>query len=152
MAIIDPLEAILLLCLANAPMTAIVSGRVASKHRFAATDAVARSSYVPWPTPAKALTIAFDTGGTPDTYTENQLLRLMASCWGEDQAEAGKVYGALVSITRSSDRSVVATSNGNALIYWVTMDGTPQFERDPDVQVDVLRVPLSVFVAEHAVP
>lgn len=143
--IIDPLAATLALCRADTTLALLVNSQIAEKHKFGMPSGG-------WPTPSKALQLAPDFGAEPDLSAGMQKLRLEARCYGDRPSEAMRVYRALVERTRTANRKVVATSNGNALVYWLLLDGSPRVEQDPDTHVDLVIVPLKAAVAEQSVP
>lgn len=144
--VIDPLEAMLVLAQAHQPLTALVGDRIAAAHDFAT-----QNKKTSWKTPSRAFVLRYDIGGQQDIHVADQCVRLAGECYGEDAADAGLVYTAIVSLFRIDERQVVDTSRGKALIYWVVPDGTPRTDRNPDVLVDFISVPLKVCVAERPV-
>lgn len=144
---IDALEAVLVLCREDAGVAAQVGMRVASKQQFGTS-----TTRGAWTTPAKALVITYDQGGTPDLDCPIQQVRLMVRCYGADEVAASQVYGALVELVRAAERRVVTTSRGDGLIYWVRLDGTPQFLYDFDLSMDFLQCFFEARVAETPVP
>ena len=142
---IDPLAAVIALVKADVGLQALVEDRIAERHKFGLTTARA------WPTPAPALQLLPVPGTQPDREVGFQRLRLEARCYGDRPATAGEVYAALVALTRRTNRAVVPTANGAALIYFLLLDGTPESGFDDDIKIDVQRVYLVAEVAEDPV-
>lgn len=143
---IDALETLIALFKTDAAMTAVIAGRAASRHKFSRADKPDG-----WKTPAKGVQLGYDPGGRPDIYIQNQDIRIEARFYGEDEAEAGKVYLAAIDLSRRAERKIVATSRGNALLYYVHPDGTPQLQNDPDVGMDYIQLFMLACVSEIAV-
>lgn len=139
---IDPLEALINLARSDADLNVLTAGQVAARHKFG--DG--------WAIPSKAVQLRADGGGAPDLYTERQLLRIEARCFGESQAGAMAVYRELVRLTRQTDRARVDTGAGFALIYWLVPTSGPSLLQDPDTRVDLVLVFLEAAVAEPAIP
>jgi hypothetical protein len=126
--VIDPLAAIIALMRTSSPLTALVGSRISTEHQFG-TPAQPNA----WPTPSNAVVVTYDQGGFPDIHTATQQPRLVVRCYGEDELGAARVYGAVIELSRASDRRLVTTPMGQGLIYWFTADGTPFTLRDLDV-------------------
>lgn len=142
---IDALAAILRLLSNDAELTSLIGDQLAEQHKFA-QDAKG------WPTPSKALQVREDGGGSADLYVGWQTPRLEARCYGERPSEAKRVYSRLVAICRQTERAVVTTAEGNALIYWLHIEGSPLMTYDVDLGIDVLTIGLRAAVAEEPVP
>jgi hypothetical protein len=127
----------------DADLRTEIDGQIASKHRFGGEG---------WDTPSKALTIQYITGATPDVDAGMERARLEARCWGPSQEAAEQVYGRLVRITDALECrvSVPLDSGETALLYYLVPDDSPQFDRDPDIGVDFVRVFLTA--ACHRTP
>ena len=138
---VDALEAVIGYLYADADLNVLTGGRIAAKHKFG--DG--------WTIPSKALQVRYD-GGTPDLYTERQVVRLEARCYGESQYECSRVFAALNTITRNTGRERVETTNGAALIYWLLPVSGPSFLTDPDAGVDVILIFLEAAVSEVDIP
>lgn len=137
---IDALEAVITYLAGDADLRALTDGRVDSRHQFGEG----------WPLPGKAVTVQWD-GGAPDLYTPTQTPRLEVRCWGEDQYECGRLYRALVSLSRRAVRTTVETTDGHALIYFLVMASAPTFIRDLEIDSDALLVFMQASVAEQDV-
>lgn len=144
---IDPLAAVMSRVASDADLNLLTSGRIAAKHKYAlpATDSTR------WPTPSKALVLSYGSGSDVDRDTGRQLPRIEARCYGESEYEAGRVYRAVIAITRRDDRVTAVTGDGTALIYWLLADGPPSIAFDVDVQLDMVLVALVAAVAEDPI-
>jgi hypothetical protein len=138
---VDALEAAVAYLYGNADLNVLTAGRIAVKHKFG--DG--------WAIPSKALQLRYD-GGTPDLYTERQVVRLEARCYGESQYECSRVFAALNTLTRNTQRERVETTNGAALLYWLLPTSGPSFLTDPDAGVDVILIFLEAAVSEVDIP
>lgn len=143
---IDALAAVIKRISSDNTISTLCSNRVAPKHKYSN-----KTMADAWKTPAKGIEVRYDPGGVPDIYSTIQNVRLLVACYGEDEYEASRLYSALVWVTRTSDRVVVTTANGQALIYWILQDGTPEQQFDLDINMPYLRVFLTARVAETAV-
>ena len=142
---IDCLAAFIAFLGTDADLNTQTNGRIAAKHKFGmAEDAL-------WPTPSKALQLTYDGGGTPDAYAGMERARLEARCYGGSQAEANQVYHRLLAICEGFQRVEVSTGEGRALLYYLVPDTTGQHDRDPDVQVDMVRVFLKAAAHHESV-
>lgn len=110
-----------------------IGDQIASKHRFGGEG---------WATPSKALTIQYTTGAIPDVDAGMERSRLEVRCWGPSQEDAERVYARLMRITDAlvARVSVPLDTGETALLYYLVPDDSPQFDRDPDIEVDFLRV------------
>lgn len=148
---IDPLAAILAYLSQDADLNLLTSGRIAAKHKFAMGDR-ADTTLIGWPTPSQALQLSYAAGERPDLDAGMLKTRLEARSYGADQVEAAQVNSQLLAICRAFEvRVVVSMGSGRALIYWLLPDDSPQFDRDPDINIDVVRLFLRASVASEAV-
>ena len=143
---VDALEALIAWSLRDQDLATLVSPvpgqpHVAAKHLFG--DG--------WTIPSNALTLRYDGGGLPDLYTDRQVPRIEARCYGVSQAHAARVYGALQALARRTERTRVQTGSGVALIYWWVMASTPSLLVDPDSKVDYVLTFMEAAVAEVAI-
>ena len=149
---IDPLAAVIAYLGTDAALGALIDGRIAAKHKFAMgtnDDTMLRG----WPTspPVQALQLSYAAGGTPDLYAGTSVVRLEARCYGDGQEEASQVWNQLAAICDATPRVTTETSAGKALIYYLVPDDSPQVDRDPDVNIDMIRGFLLTSVAKDAV-
>jgi hypothetical protein len=148
---IDALAAILAYLGSDADLNLLTSGRIAAKHKFAMGDR-ADTTLVGWPTPSQALQLSYAAGERPDLDAGMRKVRLEARCYGESQVEASQVSNRILAICQAFEqRDVVSTGGGTALIYWLLPDDSPQFDRDPDIGIDMVRLFLRTSVASEAV-
>ncbi len=145
---IDPVAAIIALLSADSDLRALVGERIAEKHKYALPE----SDLERWPNPSKALTLHEAGSSDVDLDTPRQLTRLEARGYGEDAYEAKRVVRMLIEMTRRYERAVIGTGDGNALIYFLLANGSPQVGFDPELELDVVVIPLRAAVAEDAVP
>ncbi len=145
---IDALTAWIAYIGSDADLRTLIGDRIAAKHRFAMGQAD-NTALSGWETPAQALQLAPDPGTPSDTSSCGTMerMRLEARCYGDGQVEAAAVYNRLVALSRGFQRTTVLTGAGRALLYWFQLDGSPQFDRDPDVRVDFYR---AFFLAASA--
>jgi hypothetical protein len=110
-----------------------IGDQIASKHRFSGEG---------WETPSKALTIQYTTGAIPDIDASMERSRLEVRCWGPSQEDAERVYARLMRITDALVARVMVPldSGETALLYYLVPDDSSQFDRDPNIEVDFLRV------------
>lgn len=147
---IDPLTAIIAYLGANADLNLLTSGQIAAKHKFGMgtnDDGTQKG----WETPSQALQLSYAAGGTPDLYAGTSGIRLEVRCYGDGQEEASQVWSRLITICDATPRTTVETGDGKALIYFLVPSDSPQFDRDPDVNVDMIRGFLLTSVAKDAV-
>jgi hypothetical protein len=146
---IDLLEVVLAYLAGNADLNIETAGQVASKHKFGLDEADDEDA---WTLPSKALTVSYATGGTPDLYGGQQRARLEARCYGGSQEQANEVYAALAEVVEATERTPVAISSGNALLYWLVFDDSPENQKDPDLNIDVTRVSLRAACHRNPIP
>src|SRR5512145_620195 len=137
---IDPYKAILAYFQSDSTLVDLVNGRIALKHKFS-KDA--------WPTPSKALTIAATTGYEQDKYQSR--IRFEAHCFGASQVEASTVGNRVIQLCDDFVRTASTTADGDALIYWIVTDDSPQFAFDQDIKIDFIRLQLRAAVAKTSI-
>lgn len=146
---IDPLAAIITYLSSDVDLGVLIGGRIAAKHKFGMgtnDDGTLKG----WETPSQALQLSYAGGGSEDTTTARA--RIEARAYGASQEEASAVWRRLVTICDATPRTTVETGDGKALIYYLVPEsGGPQPDRDPDVNVDMLRQFLLSSVAKDAV-
>lgn len=151
---IDALEAAIAYLRGLVVLDALVDGRIAAKHSFAAAEE-ADGRPRGWPTPARALTLRYaGVDGAPDTATchAQERARLEARCYGESTADASRVCGLLAEACRQFTRTTVTLDDGRVALLYVLwpLDG-PTAEWDPDIRIDYLRLTLRVHVARSPI-
>lgn len=151
---IDPVATVIAYLLATPAVRGLVGTRIAAKHKYALGLSDNDAQPDAWPTAAQALRIALSTG-TPDLNTRTQRLDLQVTCFGESQARAMEVYRAVVETCRDTERSRVATGDGDALLYYLVAIGAPVFGFEPigdQIGVDTVAFTLRTAVAECPIP
>lgn len=138
---IDVLETVIAYLASDADLNTLTGSRIAAKHKFG--DG--------WALPSKAVQVQYD-GGTPDLYTERQLVRIEVRCFGESQVEASKLFRAMVGLSRTTERVRVPTNDGFALLYWLLPLSAPSFFFDSEAKLDVILFFLQACVSEIDIP
>lgn len=136
---IDPLEAVICYLRSNADVQAVVNDRVAAKHEYGTSWSV-----------GDAAIIARADGGTPDLHVPIQILTVQLRCYAGSAVEAMDLWRVLVGVTRETLRESVATSHGQALLYWLHPTGGPVLSFDAEVNSDVAIVLCEANVSEGA--
>jgi hypothetical protein len=142
--VIDPLEVVIKWLAADAALAELVSGRVASKHRYG--DAVTG-----WLVSQAGLMVRLD-GGLPDLDATLQPIRLELRCYASSQVEATAIWRRLVEISRDTDRRSVMTTNGGGLLYRFNQSSGPSMLYDQDAKLDFVMAFFDALVAEGEVP
>ncbi len=137
---IDPIEALVATLARDADINALVGGQIAERHKFG--DG--------WTIPSAAIQVQLD-GGEQDWYCGTQRPRIEVRCYGATRPEAMRVYGAVVGFSRATQREVVETSQGKALVYWFLMDSGPSLLVEEDTGIDFVLVYAKLAVAEQGV-
>lgn len=145
----DLLEIVIARLARHADLNLEILGRVASKHKF---DLDRADNEDAWPLPSKALAVGYAPGGAIDLYAGQQRSRLEARCYGPSQEEVNRVYGALAALCDESERTVVSTDRGNTLLYWLVLDDSPEYAKDPDLNIDLARVALRACAHRDFIP
>ncbi len=137
---VDPLEAVIKWLAADAALAAIVSGRIAAKHRYA-------DKRDGWPIDQPGLMVRLD-GGAPDLYATLQPIRLEVRCYAPSQYLASRTWQRLVELSRETDRQPVLTSGGPALLYRFNQASGSSMLFDPDLGLDFLMCFFEAMIAE----
>ena len=125
---VDALDALIHLALADSGLSSLLSNRIADRHRYGQDTG-------DWPQDAQALTLSPVPGAVPDVDCGTQVMQVDARCYGDTFFAAGEVYKKLVDFTRHDARRVVTVPDvGEALIYNVTLNGTPRKEMLDEVR------------------
>jgi hypothetical protein len=152
--IIDPLAVVLAHMAAAPAIRAVCGERVAAKHKYGLGLDQHHGAPDAWPIDAPALRIQ-PSGGVADRDTARQVLDLQVTCFGPSQAEAMRVYGALVTVARATQRTRVETATGAGLLYYVVITVPPQFGFEligDQVGMDVVTVTAQAAVSECVLP
>ena len=112
---IDPLEAAIQFLLSRAELSGLGS-RIAAKHKYGEE----------WTTDQSSLVVILDDS-EPNWYVQVQDVRLEVWSLAADDSAAIDIWMALVAISRTVGRSVVATSQGNALVYSFLPESGPSY-------------------------
>ncbi len=140
----DPL-AVVMAYLSTHPALALLAGRIAAKHKFALED-----GGDVWALGSQALRVQ-PLPGPADTDFHRQTLDMAATCYGASQASAMEVYRALVTVSRTTERTLVAAADGTVLLYFALIVSTPVLgvELIGDVHgVDYAQFTLRTAIAE----
>lgn len=141
---IDPLVTVVQVAILASQLASITAGRIASKAHFATpTESGA------WPTPSRALVLTYLPGAAPDVSAGQHRIRVEALCYGTSQLDAGQVYLALQELCNVEGRRIVPTPSGNAMLYYLLLDGSPTYDLEPNLKLDFVRVPLKAAVHQQ---
>lgn len=144
---IDPLTVVIAHLETDTDLTGLVSGQIASKHRFALPQAGRSWTVAPG---MGALQIRYAPGGVPDLDNGVQTVRLEVRCYGVSEDEAAAVWRRLVGVGRATNRESVVTTDGTGLLYWLVQESSPQFEIDPDVKINMVLAYMRAQVHEDS--
>lgn len=151
---IDPLAVVIAHLATDTGLAALVSTRIAAKHKFglgAESGVIAADA---WPTPSQALRVQ-TTGGQADWNSARQVADVTATCFGSSQQEAMAVYLALVARCRATERTRVPTATGDGLLYFLLVTSAPivGFETLGEASgIDSVTATLRCAVAECPIP
>ncbi len=140
---IDPLETAIKWLQADAALGALVSTRIAAKHRYGLS--VEQGG---WGDSDAGLMVRLD-GGSPDLYGTLQPIRLEVRCYATSQHLCSRTWQRLVEMSRECDRESVLTSTGSALLYRFNQTSGPSMLYDPDVKLDMLMCFFEALVSEE---
>lgn len=144
---IDPLTVVIAHLEDDDDLVGLVAGQIASKHKFALPQASRSWAVVPG---TGALQIRYAPGGAPNLDSAVQTVRLEARCYGVSEDEAAAVWRALVTVSRATNRASITTTDGTGLLYWLVQEGSPQFEIDPDVRINMVLAYMRAQVHEDS--
>jgi hypothetical protein len=137
---IDPLEAIIAHLQSDATLVALTGGRIAARHEYGSG----------WRAGDPALIVRLSSG-VPERDLPLQTLRIEADAYGSDQPGAVAIWSRLVEVSRNTQRVVVQTSGGKALLHSLQQASGPSLVVDPDVGMDVVLCFFDAIVAEDAI-
>ena len=129
---IDPLEAVITWL--ESTLTS-VSGRIAGKHRYGDD----------WTEAQTGVSVHLD-GGTPDLYAKVATPRFEIRIYSDDQANIVTVWRELVGLCRETQRFMVLTSSGTALVHYVLPETNLSLIFD-----DVLKMDLGVLFLQSKI-
>lgn len=133
---IDPLETIIKWLAAR--LTA-VGGRVANKHRYTSG----------WTKGQKAASVHPDDIGS-ELYARVHLARVEVRLYGTP-VEIGGLYSDIEVLCRDSNRNLVVTSQGTALVQFCNLSSGLSTVYDDDLMMDVGVVYLFAMIAQNPV-
>lgn len=128
---IDPLEAAIKFLLSRTELAGL-SSRIANKHKYGES----------WTTGQASLVVILDDS-TPDHYVPRQDVRLEVWSLAATDAIAMDNWMILLGLSRTVERSVVTTSNGNALVYSFLPESGPSYL--PYDELDMMKRVLSFW-------
>lgn len=137
---IDPLETVIEFLKTDAGLAALVSTRIAAKHRYAEA----------WTVGEAALVARLD-GGDVQIYVPVQRVRIETQCYAASQVAAMAIWRRLVELSREGERWLVETSQGDALLHFFLQFSAPSLLWDFDVGMDFALCFFEVLVGEGAV-
>jgi hypothetical protein len=137
---IDPLEAAIKFLLARSSLTALVSTRIAARHRYG----------VSWAAEANSLVVRLDDDLPIYDYPVRES-RLELRIRANDLDKAMDIWLGLLEISRSAERVAVVTSKGNALVYSFLPDSSLSTPLDVELQMPMVMGFWRIRVAENAV-
>lgn len=137
---IDPLETVIAWLKDDAGLAALVSTRIAAKHRYAEA----------WTMGQAALVARLD-GGNPQIYVPVQRVRIEVQCYAASQVEAMEIWRRVVEMSREGERWIVATSQGDAVLHFFLQASGPSLLWNSDVGMDFAVCFFEVMVGEGAV-
>jgi len=137
---IDPIEAVIKSLAANAGIQAKVGTRVAAKHEYGGK----------WSIDQTGLAVRLDAGDI-DRYLPMGRHRVELRAYASSQPEAVSIMLAVIGWCRAVERTVIAVTGGNALVYWALPASGISALNDPDTGMDMAMLFLEVGVAEETV-
>lgn len=120
---IDPLDAAIKFLLGRAELSGL-NNRIASKHKYGEV----------WETDKASLVAVLDDSN-PNLYVPMHDVRLEVSCYAADDQTAMDTWMILTGLSRNVERTVVAVSNGNALVYSFKPESGPSYVPDKDLEM-----------------
>jgi hypothetical protein len=134
---IDPLEVVIKWLAANLTKA---GGRVAGKHRYG----------VEWKSDQLGVSVILD-GGQPELYGSTSKIRVEVQIRAEKRIEVIDAWRELVDLSRESERTVVSTSLGSALMHYFKQDSGFSILYDKDLNKEMGLAFFEALVAEEAV-
>lgn len=136
---IDPLETVIAYLRQRTEVYAVVGNRVAAQHQYGNV----------WEKTQAGLILLADTGW-PDWDVAVQPLRLESRAYAPTQQEAMGVWRVLVQVSRSTERAIVNTTTGSALLYYFLPDSGPSLLYDDVVGLPMVMCFWRIMVADEA--
>lgn len=125
---IDPVETVIAYLHLDGPLAEIVSSRVANKHRYGDTTQG-------W-THGQAAIAVRQEAGAPDLYRPVVVARLEIRCYANSPHEAMAIWLRLGDIARETERVVVQTTEGRAMLYYLVARPALTQIRDAEIEMD----------------
>lgn len=135
---VDPIEA-LVAWLKTAGV--VPANRVAVRHRFGTEWDVTTDT---------AITVT-PNGMRYLPHFDAFLARAFLTIYAPDTVDAVRTWTALIPLAEAVDRVQVATTAGNALIYFISTNASGTLGPDPDVGAEAFFVPVTAMIAKEAV-
>jgi len=134
---IDPLGAIIAHLRADALLRNLTDDRIAAKHQFGSG----------WTVGSAAVTVHLDGGDTDNEVLMHTPVHIEARCFGGSQIEAMSVWREVRRIFEDTDRDLVTTARGSALIYYILPMINPMPLFDPEIGQDFVYVTARADIA-----
>lgn len=134
---IDYLEAIIAYLRADTDLAALVSTRIAAKHKYG--DG--------WTLGDSGMAVRAD-GGEPQHYVPIQMPRLEVRMYGNGTLAVMQVYQKLAALCRNTDRNVVALTGDDALVHWLLPASGLSMLFDDETGMDMGMVFMNACVGE----
>ncbi len=150
MATLDPLEIVIQWLRSDADLRGLVGDRIAVRHKYGMPDEASG----PWPRSLAGLTVTPTAGATPlrDNCRPSRRIRVEVVSYGPDPETAEPPIRRVLALADGFTRSEVVLADGAVgLLYAVDPDDSPAADREPDLALDMLRVPFIVQAAAAAV-
>lgn len=134
---IDPVETVIACLLAEPDVTALVSTRIANKHRYG----------VSWTQGQAAITVRQQAGALSGPLHR---IQVEIRCYGETQDEAMAVWLAVSGVAAGVDRRSIVTTQGTALLYFLIPRVVTQIW-DEEVKMDAAMCAVDAMVSKEAI-
>lgn len=131
---LDPLETAINYLKRDTVLMQMVGARIATKWQSA------------WQVGQPCIVIRI-SGGKVDVDVPHQNVELDIRCHSATHTAAMAIWRRVADLARANIRTVVATSDGNALLYYFQQAGAPTFLYDPELTADFV---FGLFTADVA--
>lgn len=144
---IDPVEALLNLIRTDVTAVTLTNGQIANQHKFNLND---NASLTAWHNPSAAITLT--PAGEPTTSRANLLTgRFTVNCYGESPENCMRVWNTVAEIANYHERRTIATNNGTAMLYSLSLDTSPTQLFDDGLNLDYLSGSMRYHMFAYAV-
>lgn len=145
MSEIDAIEAVVTLAEADSALDTETGSQIAVQHRYGQDGG-------DWVPGSKAAVFA-PLAAAPHIHLQVQRQRFEVHCYGPTFAEAGRVWQRVNALCRFNGKRVVATGDGDALIYYLVVRVQPHADVDDELPrpTPVYRAIVEAEVAEQAI-